>query len=125
MKPDTTNLKNPKITISPISILDSLWRNNFGNPYEADSFATTREFAFNEDFNCLNPSSLETGSGIITNIGKKFVEVDNSGKKSRLNLGACSRMESTSQLPKVGQKIYYRGRQVQRGEYNLYRGSCI
>lgn len=50
---------------------------------------------------------------------------DESGFRATLNLGACSRLESTTQLPKVGQRIYFRARQVGRGMFNLYKGSCL
>lgn len=126
IRPDTTNIKSGnKINITPVGILDSLWLNSFGNPYQPTSYAQAKEFTFKEDFNCLVPSGLESGSGVIKSVNKKFIEIDNGGRVQKLNLGACSRLESTNSLPKVGQKIYFRGQKLDRTEFNLYKGSCV
>lgn len=68
---------------------------------------------------------METGFGTISKINNKFLEIDNQGKKSVLNLGSCSRMESVQPIPKIGQKIYFRGTKTQNNFYNVYKASCL
>lgn len=115
IKPDTPNIKlNPKLSITPTCILDTTWSTAYGNPYAPASYLQAKEFTFKEDFNCLSPSSLESNSGVIKSVNKKYIEVDNGGKIIKLNLGACSRVESTSPVPKAGQKIYFRGQKVDK-----------
>lgn len=126
IKPDTSNLKTNKVSITPLSILDFNWGNAYGSPYSPASYVQTKDFSFNEDFNCLASSnSLESGYGLIKNINKKYIDIDIQGKACKLNLGACSRMDSTDQLPKVGQRIYYRGQRTSKTDINLYKGSCV
>ena len=113
-------------TITPCTILDHTWSSAYGNPYGVDSFSKSRDFSFNEDFNCLSPSTLESHSGVIKAIASKYMQVELlDGNLVRLHLGACSRLESTKSLPEVGQKIIWRGNLVSPVNYNVYRASCI
>mgnify|MGYP000865136869 FL=1 len=104
-------LKLPsQIKFSQINIMDSQWQSSYGLPYDLLSFANAKDFSFSSDFNCLNPSSLKSGYGTITTIGSKFIEFTNgSGEINKLKLGTCTRLETTSLLPGVGQTIYWRG----------------
>lgn len=88
-RPAVNNLQAVKAIVTPVSILDPLWRTSFGNPYTPDSYSKSKYFEFGEDFNCLNPEFLQTGSGIIKNVSKKTIEIeDELGYRSTLNLGS-------------------------------------
>ena len=51
------------VTVTPLTILDPTWVAAFGDPYQDSQIAVNKEFSFNEDFNCLNPSTLVSGYG--------------------------------------------------------------
>jgi predicted nucleic acid-binding Zn-ribbon protein len=79
------------------------------------------------DFSCLGGLSggSSSGSGVITGISNDGFEVkDASGKSASLRVGSCSRIESTSSLPKVGQSMVWRGVPSSNGGYNIYSGTC-
>ena len=57
-----------KVEITPSSILSPSWSSSFGNPYDSSAISQSTDFSFQEDFNCLAPSSLKTGNGIIKRI---------------------------------------------------------
>lgn len=74
LQPDWSNIKLPtSIKLRAISLLDSAWQSSYGVPYDTISYSSTKDYSFNSDFNCLNPSSLISGSGIINSIGNKFI----------------------------------------------------
>lgn len=87
------------------------------------------EFSFQGDFNCLEPSQLAPGSGIIREIKERviFVEINVGGNRQEtvLNLGACTRIETTASVPKIGQSIYWTGSSVAKNNINIYRATCI
>lgn len=81
------------IRLQPINILDSSWQAAYGLPYDTVSFATSKDFSFDADFNCLNPSLLQSGYGVITSIGNRFINMDDPlGMPIKLNLGTCTRV---------------------------------
>lgn len=114
-----------KVGLTPSSILSKSWSAAYGNPYDVSAISQSTDFSFQEDFNCLAPSSLQTGNGIIQKIESKRIIVDVNGTSVSLNLSACSRIESTANLPGVGQKIIWRGNPASSSSYNVYRASCI
>lgn len=129
LKPDWSKVSflAPTLKLSPLNILDSMWQSAYGAPYDLVSFAATTDFSFKDDFNCLAPSSLESGFGMIAGIGGRFLLVDNlQGGTLRLNLGTCTRLETAQLLPSIGQRVYWRGNPAGRaGEFNAYRASCV
>ena len=60
--------QSSKVEITPSSILSPSWSSSFGNPYDSSDISQSTDFSFQEDFNCLAPSSLRTGNGIIKRI---------------------------------------------------------
>lgn len=67
------------VGITPSSILDPSWSSSFGNPYDSSAISQSTDFSFNNDFNCLAPSSLRTGNGIIKKIESKRIIADVNG----------------------------------------------
>ena len=112
LKPDwnRVNIATQQIRLTPINVMDTAWQAAFGLPYDIISYASSQDFSFPNDFNCLSPSSLVSGYGIINGISKRSITIDNlQGGFQTLNLGCCSRLESSQYLPSIGQKIYWRG----------------
>jgi hypothetical protein len=70
LKPDCVKINLPPGTVqlTTLNLLDSTWQAAFGYPYNTLSYATTTDFSFLDDFNCLNPSNLISGFGTITRI---------------------------------------------------------
>ena len=121
--PSTPSLSS-YITFKTIDIFDSAWSQAFGLAFDESELAQTHSFSFASDFNCLNPSSVVSNTGKIVKISHNFITVsleDNSSTK--LRLGACSRLESTSSLPKIGQQIYWKGN-LKNNIYEVYSASC-
>ena len=50
--------------------------------------------------------------------------VRTSSGQARFNLGACTRLESTSELPTIGQTLGYTAVGSSAQGYNLYSGTC-
>lgn len=128
LKPDWTKIIFPNnITLSPINIMDPTWQSAFGLPYDLISYASSTDFSFSNDFNCLAPSSLQSGYGIISNISNKYIIMENiNGGQTKLNLGTCTRLEVSQFLSTIGQRIYWRGVSTSNSnEFNIYRASCI
>lgn len=106
-----------------IDIFGNNWVGAFGYPFVSDALGGN-DFSIGGSFGCMNPNSIVSGSGTITAIGSNYVDCATNGGSVRFNLGSCSRLESTKQLPAVGQKFYWSG--VPQGNgYNLYAGSCM
>lgn len=107
--------------------MDSAWQAAFGLPYDIISYASALDFSFPNDFNCLSPSTLMSGFGVIVGIQNRVITIDNQqGGLQTLNLGCCTRIEATQFLPSIGQKIYWRGNPAAKaGEFNTYRATCV
>jgi len=70
-------------------------------------------------------SSGSSGLGVIANITSDGIQVRNSkGELVNLSIGGCSRLESTSSLPSVGQNIAWRGTPSSAGGYSIYGATC-
>ena len=50
---------------------------------------------------------------------------DAGGKSVQLNIAPCSRLESTSAVPQVGQDLIYRGVDSGVGQLTLTQGTCF
>ena len=99
------------------------WTAHFGYPEVNNSYYSK---GFDGVFSCLNPSRCEKGHGVVENIGSDYIEVQsNNNRKVKLHLSACSRVEATTQVPKIGQKIYFNAEPSSAGGYNLYAATCV
>ena len=80
------------VAFNKVDIFSREWSGKFGYPFLDSAFDNT-DFAFSGSFNCLNPGSLVTGSGTISNIGPNFIEAkDEKGNNVKFYLGSCSRL---------------------------------
>lgn len=70
-------------------------------------------------------SSVPGGWGTIAGVNADgFVVRDVKGNTVNLNIGGCSRIESTSELPAVGQSVAWRGTPSSAGGYSIYAATC-
>lgn len=78
------------------------------------------------DFSCFNGSgSSSSGRGRIQSVSNSgFQVLDANGKSVNLRIGTCSRIESTSEFPAVGQTLAWRGVPSSAGGYNIYSATC-
>ena len=114
--------KQKEVKLREVSILGSQWKNEFGFPFEQTALEG-QELNLGK-FDCLNPSAAEKGSGKITAINSDSIEVKVSDGHMKLQLGACTRLESGGSLPRLGEVFYWKG--VKNGDsYNLYGGTFI
>ena len=106
-----------------MDIFGADWKDEFGFPF--DQAALEGQELNLGKFDCLNPSAAEKGSGKITAINADSIEVEGlDGDHVKLQLGACTRLESGGSLPQVGEVLYWKG--VKNEEcYSLYWGSWL
>lgn len=102
-------------------IFSSIWASTFGEPM-INRFNNDNSFI--GDFNCLTPSGLQSGQGVISSIKNNHMRVNTNSGSVDLNLGACSRIESDIPLPRVGQDIAFKGVPSSAGGYNVYSVTC-
>lgn len=78
------------------------------------------------DFSCLSGSgSASSGRGTVTSVSNDGIVInDANGKPVTLRVGSCSRIESTTSLPKAGQNLAWKGVPSSKGGYNLLTGTC-
>lgn len=95
------------------------WTSKFGFPWAQGA-------ASGSDFACWNSAnSSSSGRGRIQSISNNgFTVLDGNGKTVSLRVGSCSRVESTSALPEVGQTLAWRGVPSSAGGYNIYTATC-
>ena len=95
------------------------WTSKFGFPWSQGA-------ANGSDFACWNSAgSTQSGRGKIQSVSNNgFQVLDANGKSVNLRIGSCSRVESTSQLPTVGQTMAWRGVPSSAGGYNIYSATC-
>ena len=95
------------------------WTSKFGFPW-------TQGAASGSDFACWNSAnSSSSGRGRIQSINNNgFSVLDGNGKTVNLRVGSCSRVESTTVLPEVGQTLAWRGVPSSAGGYNIYTATC-
>ena len=100
---------NGDVLLNRVDIFGNNWVGAFGYPFQSSALGGN-DFSIGGSFGCLNANSVVTGSGTITSVGSDYIDCNTgSGEKLRFGLGACSRLESTRQLPSVGQKFYWSG----------------
>lgn len=87
----------------------TLWSNAYGHPFSGDQLIETSAFV-EGDFTCLNPSQIKSGGGTITNISGDTITINNYNDQTiNIKIGACSRIEASTAIPKVGQTLIYKG----------------
>lgn len=101
-------------------IFGQVWSARYGAPFPSSSLGGS-DSSFSGKFSCLNPNLSQQGAGKITEIGADFIRTSGG---HRLNLGSCSRVESTTSLPTIGQNIAYKGVPSGAQGYNLYQATC-
>lgn len=104
-------------------IFGPVWSARYGYPFPSSSMGGS-DLGISGSFSCLNPGAAQKGSGVITGIGANYIEVNTGKSNQKFNLGSCSRIESTSELPTVGQNIAYIGVPSSAQGYNLYQATC-
>lgn len=73
----------------------------------------------------MNPSASESGYGTIAEVTSHEIYVNaHNGHKYKFNVGACSRLEGTEPLPKIGQAFFYTGVPHGDDSYDLYKGTA-
>jgi hypothetical protein len=108
-----------------VDIFAAAWTNKFGFPF-VDTSLEGRDLAFGGDFSCIESAKVEKGYGTISRIdGRHIYCTNDDGRKLKFNLGACSRLEGTWQVPKVGQNFYWSAVPSSADGYNLIAGSCV
>ena len=76
------------------------------------------------NFSCLSGSAAN-GRGVITSLTNEGIQIsDANGKPVSLNIGACTRVESTTSLPRVGQNVAWRGTASTSGGFDLFSVTC-
>ena len=81
--------------------------------------------AFKNDFSCIAPYAVAKGYGVVDKIDAEAIYVNaHNGKKVKLTLGACSRIEAVTKVPEAGQNIYFSGVPSSADGYNLYAATC-
>ena len=99
------------------------WINKYGYPV-VDTELSGNDLNFGKGFSCLNPSAARKGYGTISAIESSHIYVSShDGRKIKFKIGACSRIECTNEVPKVGQNFYYTGVPSGADGYNLYAAS--
>lgn len=100
------------------------WTSTFGYPFVTGAFQTA-DNSFSGDFGCLNPSALQSGQGKVASINGNTLNLNvSNGQTVSLHLGACTRVESATSVPKVGQNAVFKGVPSSAGGYNVYAVTC-
>ena len=106
-----------------VDIFGQVWSARYGYPFPSSSLGGSG-LNVAGSFSCLNPSLARKGYGTISEVGADYIGVSTGSGNVRLNLGSCSRVESVSELPIVGQNIAYNGVPSGADGYNLYQATC-
>ena len=96
-----------------------IWTSKFGYPSAAGAKGAA-------SFSCLNGGNAsQSGWGTISSVTNDGIIVnDANGKGVKLTVGTCSRVEATSELPRAGQTLAWRGSPSGNGGYNLHSATC-
>ena len=96
----------------------------FGQPW-ANKYGYAASDSYAHDFSCAGSSYTHKGYGTIDKVTASEIYVnEHNGKRTKLTVGACSRIEAVTELPKAGQNIYYSGEPSSADGYNLILASC-
>jgi len=96
-----------------------IWTSKFGYPFTADTKGAA-------SFSCLNGGNFsQLGWGKISSVTNDgFIVNDANGKGVKLTVGTCSKIEATSELPRVGQTLAWRGSASGNSGYYLQSATC-
>ena len=114
-----------EIILTPSHIFHDSWIASFGDPYSEKVIANANQFSFADEFNCLNPSTLQNGSGTIISIKKNQIEIRTDFGIMLLKLSSCSRIQSTFLLPRAGQKLYWKGNIKEGNIVEVYSATSL
>ena len=106
-----------------VDIFSEVWSARYGYPFPGASLGGNG-LDISGSFSCVDQGETVKGRGSIYAIGAGYIEVDSGHGRSRLNLGSCSRIESTSELPVIGQQIAYTAVASHADGYNLHQATC-
>ena len=106
-----------------VDIFSPVWAARYGYPFPSASLGGN-DLAIGGSFSCLSPSEAQKGYGKIYDIGADYIGIDTGKGKHHFSLGSCSRIESVSELPTIGQNVAYIGVPSSAQGYNLYQATC-
>ena len=108
----STNFRRSDLNFQIVDVYSSQWSGLYGNFHPSE-------------FSCIAQQSEESGQGQIVRIYKDSISVrSRNGQTETLQVGACSRIESTSDLPRRGQNIIWKGFPSAAGGYNISQATC-
>ena len=109
------------VSFRRVNIFGNPWTNKYGYPFPHSRDGSS----LNNDFGCLNPSAAKSGYGTISGIeGSDIFVSSHDGRRLQFRVGSCSRIESTTEVPKVGQNFFYTAVPSGADGYNIYTASC-
>ena len=83
---------NRNIRLDMVNIFGGVWSNAYGPAFSDSELIESSAFA-KDDFTCLNPSQVQSGSGTISWIQNNIIQLQDKGNKTwQINVGACSRI---------------------------------
>lgn len=106
-----------------VDIFSPVWSARYGYPFPSASLSGNG-LNIAGSFSCVDQGAAIKGSGSIYAIGGGYIDVDGNNGRHRLHLGSCSRIESTSELPVIGQQIAYTAVASHADGYNLHQATC-
>lgn len=127
---------NGDYRLQVVDPFSSIWTAKFGYPSAVSGGSGSRPGTGSgsgsgsgsgwSDFSCLSGSgSASSGRGTVSSVSNDGIVIkDVNGKPVTLRVGSCSRIESTTSLPKAGQNMAWRGVPSSNGGYNLLTGTC-
>lgn len=111
------------LRLQSVNVFDARWTSKFGYPQVDTSF---NQNDFSGSFSCLNTGAAVKGYGQITAVNADYIEAkDQSGKNKRFRVGGCTRIESSTPTPEIGQGFYFEAVPSSADGYNLYAATCI
>ena len=107
-----------------VDVFGNAYTAKYGHPYPHQEYSGS-DLSIKDSFGCLAPSQCKKGYGTISAIEAEYIyATSNDGRKQKFKVAACSRIESTTEVPKVGQKFYWSAVHSGADGYNLYTASC-
>ena len=107
-----------------VDVFGNAYTAKYGHPYPHQEYSGS-DLSIKDSFGCLAPSQCKKGYGTISAIEAEYIyATSNDGRKQKFKVAACSRIESTTEVPKVGQKFYWSAVHSGADGYDLYTASC-
>lgn len=115
---------NGDVLLNRIDMFGPSWIGAYGYPFGQASMGGA-DLLIGGSFGCTNPGAIQSGYVTISAVGSNYIEgLSQQGTRQRFNLGSCSRLEGNTNLPGVGNRLYWSGVPASNG-FNLYAGSCF